>query len=107
MNLTSSTLKDMILPGLEDARDLSLHALACIEECTHGINQIVKLFKLFHELFLWQKFDLWFNVADLRHTLRIFIYHLTILNNLNKRFKIEHSAHMAIHQARDALNLVA
>ena len=107
MNLASSALEDMILPGLEDAWDLSLHALACIEEGTHGIDQIVKLFKFLHELFLWQKFDLRLNVADLRHTLGIFVCHLTIVNNLDKCFKIKHSAHMTIHQARDALNLVA
>ena len=105
MDLACAALEDMILPRLEDAWDLSLHALASIEESTHSIDQVVKLFKLLHQLLLRQELDSFFDVALLGETLVILIF--INLDDLDKGLEIEHAAHMAIHQTRDALDLVA
>ena len=48
MDFVGATLKDMILPGLKDAGDLCLHALRSVEECSHSIDQIIKLLELLH-----------------------------------------------------------
>ena len=57
MNLIRSPLKHEVFPGLEDARYLRLHALTSIEEGTHGVDEVVELLKLRHELRLWEQPD--------------------------------------------------
>ena len=102
MDLARPTLKDVILPRLEDARDLRLHALTCVEESTHGIDKVIKLFKLLHQLFFGQELDSFLDVASLR----ILFFIICDINDFNECFKVEHAADVAIHKTRDALNLV-
>ena len=103
MDLARPTLKDVILPRLEDAGDLSLHALTCVEESTHGVNEVIELFELLHQLIFRQELDSLLDVASLR----ILFFVICDVDDLNERFEVEHAADVAIHETRDALDLIA
>ena len=94
VDLASTCLEDLIFPRLEDAGNLRLHALAGIEQGTHRIDQVVKLFQLLHQLILGQELDPLLNVALLRHTLIV----VCDIDILHECFKVEHAADVAIHQ---------
>ena len=101
MDLTGTSLEDVILPRLEYAGNLCLHALARIEQGAHGVDQVVKLFQLLHQLLLWQELDPLFDVALLCRTL--IVCHIDILH---EGLEVEHASDVTVHQTRDALNLV-
>ena len=52
MDFAGSSLEYVILPRLEDAGYLGLHALTSVEKSAHGIDQVIELFKFLHELLL-------------------------------------------------------
>ena len=101
MDLASAPLEDMVLPGLEDARYLGLHTLAGIEERPHGIDQVIELLQLAHEQFLWQELNPLFAFVELR------LAPLSVRDRLYEVFQAEHSPDVAVHEAGDALNLIA
>ena len=107
MNLSSSLFKDEIFPGLEDAWNLRLHPLAGIEERTHRIYKVVKLLKLLHKSSLRQKSETRLDQAALTFSVCVFSTRRWSINVFNKLLQAEYLSYVSVHQARDALNLVA